>query len=368
MNPASVLSASLISLLMVGALAGCDEEPVPEKTAVRQVRAMKVSDSAAFQRRTFSGRAKATKELDLAFNVAGPLAEYPANVGDEVKKGDLLARIDPAPFKAEVKRAQAALDRAAATRKNAKLARDRDKTLFDKGHVAQARLDQTEALLSETIADVGAADAVLIRARLDLQYTNLRAPFTGIVVQTYVDNFENVQIKQPVIRLVDASRIEMIINIPENLISIVPRVRAVVVAFDAFPDLEVLARIKEIGTEASATTRTYPVTLIMEQPSEVRILPGMAGKAFSKSPAVAVESGAGLEIPVSAVLTDAEDEKTYVWVIDESTLTVQKRAVTPGPLTDRGIKITGGLQPGVWIATAGVHYLKDGQKVRILEQ
>ena len=368
MNPASVLSAGLISLLMVVVLAGCDEEQVPERTVVRQVRAMKVSDSAAFQRRTFSGRAKATQELDLAFNVAGQLAEYPANVGDEVTEGDLLVRIDPAPFKAEVNRAQAALDRAAATRKNAKLARDRDKTLFDKGHVAQARLDQTDAKLSEAIADVGAADAVLGRARLYLQYTNLRAPFTGIVVQTYVDNFENVQIKQPVIRLVDASRIEMIVGIPESLISIVPRVKGVVIAFDAFPDLEVPARIKEIGTEASETTRTYPVTLIMEQPEGAKILPGMAGKAYSKSPADAVESGAGLAIPVSAVLTDVADQKTYVWVIDESTLTVQKRAVTPGPLTDFGIKITGGLQPGEWIATAGVHYLKDGQKVRILEQ
>ncbi len=114
MNPARILSVGLISLLIAVVVAGCDEEQVPEETVVRPVRAMKVSDSAAFQRRTFSGRAKATKELDLAFNVAGPLAEYPANVGDEVKKGDLLARIDPAPFKTEVKRAQAALDRAVA--------------------------------------------------------------------------------------------------------------------------------------------------------------------------------------------------------------------------------------------------------------
>ena len=368
MNLARALSISVISLLMVAGLAGCDEEQVPEKTVVRPVRAMKVNDTAAFQRRTFSGQAKATKELDLAFNVSGPLVEFPANVGDEVKKGDLLARIDPAPFNAEVKRAQATLNRAAATRKNAQLQRDRDKTLFDKGHVAKARLDQTEAKLSETIADVGAADAVLGRARLDLQYTYLRAPFTGIVVQTYVENFENVQVKQPVIRLVDASRIEMIVNIPENLISLMPRVHDVVVAFDAFPDLEVLARIKEIGTEASETTRTYPVTLIMEQPAGAKILPGMAGKAYGKSPIASVENGAGLEIPVSAVLTGAADEKTYVWVIDESTLAVQKRAVTPGPFTDRGITITGGLEPGEWIATAGVNYLKDGQKVRILEQ
>ncbi len=368
MKLARALSVSLISLLMAVVLAGCTEEQEPEKTVVRPVRAMKVNDSAAFQHRTFSGRAKATKELDLAFNVGGPLVKYLALVGDEVKKGDLLARIDPAPFKAEVKAAQAALDRAAATRKNAKLKRDRDKTLFDQGHVAKARLDQTEALLSETIADVSAADAVLGRARLDLQYTYLRAPFTGIVVQTYVENFENVQVKQPAIRLVDASRIELVVDIPENLISMVPRVSGVVVTFDAFPDLEVPAEIKEIGTEASETTRTYPVTLIMDQPAGAKILPGMAGKAFSKSPVAVVENGGGLEIPVSAVLTDATDEKTYVWVIDESTLAVQKRAVTPGPLTDRGIQITGGLKSGEWIATAGVHYLKDGQKVRIIEQ
>ena len=165
MNPSKVFSVSLISLLMAVVVAGCSEEQVPEETVIRPVRAMKVSDTASFQRRTFSGRAKATKELDLAFNVAGPLVEYPAQVGEEIEKGDLLAQIDPAPFKAEVKRTQAALDRAAATRKNAQIQRDRDKTLFDKGHVANARLDQTEAQLSETVADVGAAEAILGRAR-----------------------------------------------------------------------------------------------------------------------------------------------------------------------------------------------------------
>ena len=68
------------------------------------------------------------------------------------------------------------------------------------------------------------------------------------------------------------------------------------------------------------------------------------------------------------MLTDAADGKTYVWVIDEQNNTVTKRAVASGPLTDRGIKITDGLSPGEWIATAGVHYLKDGQVVRILVQ
>ncbi|MCZ6895428.1 MAG: efflux RND transporter periplasmic adaptor subunit, partial [Gammaproteobacteria bacterium] len=204
-----------------------------------------------------------------------------------------------------------------------------------------------------------------------LRTSLIQAPLTSTVPgekQEPARNGHVLHAKQPVIRLVDASRIEMIVSIPETLISVVPRAKNIVVTFDAFPGLELPAQIKEIGTEASEMTRTYPVTLIMEQPAGAKVLPGMAGKAYSKSPVAAVENDAGLEIPVSAVLTDAADEKTYVWVIDESTLAVQKRAVTPGPLTDRGIKITGGLEPGEWIATAGVHYLKDGQKVRILEQ
>ena len=94
----------------------------------------------------------------------------------------------------------------------------------------------------------------------------------------------------------------------------------------------------------------------------------MAGKAQNRSPIAAAQAELSLEIPVSAMLTDAAEGKTYVWVIDEQNNTVEKRAVTPGPLTDRGIKITDGLSPGERIATAGVHYLTDGQVVRILEQ
>ena len=196
----------------------------------------------------------------------------------------------------------------------------------------------------------------------------MRAPFAGIVVQKYADNFENVRAKEPVIRIVDASRIEMVVDIPENLISLAPQAKDIVVTFDAFPDTEIEAVIAEIGTEASATTRTYPVTLIMDQPPGAKILPGMAGKARSRSPIAVDQARSSLEIPVSALLTDAADGKTYVWVIDERNNTVAKRAVTSGSLTDRGIAITGGLTPGEWIATAGANYLQDGQTVRILQQ
>ena len=360
--------------LIVGAfvaavlLAGCEEQKPPEKASIRPVRAMKVSDAAALQQRWFAGRAKATREIDLAFKVGGPLVAFDMKVGDVVGKGDLLGRIDPATYAADVAHSEASLERAKASLNNAMLEYERQNTLYEKGHVAKARVDNVTAQVQKNQADVAAEEAALKRAQLDLDYTNLRAPFSGIVVKTYVENFENIRAKQPTIRLVDSSRIEMIVDIPESLISMVPQVKETIAVFDAFPDRVITGTIKEIGTEASDTTRTYPVTLIMDQPEDIKILPGMAGKASASTPPQDVVAEAGVEIPVSATFTSEEPGSTFVWVIDETSKTVSQRRVRTGNLTDRGIKITEGLSPGEWIATAGVHYLSEGQQVKILAQ
>ncbi len=360
--------------LIVGAfvaavlLAGCEEQKPPEKASIRPVRAMKVSDAAAFQQRWFAGRSKATREIDLAFKVGGPLVAFDKKVGDLVGKGDLLGRIDPATYAADVARSKASLERAKASLNNAVLEYERQNTLYEKGHVAKARVDNVTAQVQKNQADVAAEEAALTRAQLDLDYTNLRAPFSGIVVKTYVDNFENIRAKQPTIRLVDSSRIEMIVDIPESLISLVPQVKETIAVFDAFPDRLITGTIKEIGTEASDTTRTYPVTLIMDQPEDIKILPGMAGRVSASTPPQDLVAQAGIEIPVSATFTSEEPGSTFVWVIDETSKTVSQRRVRTGNLTDRGITITEGLSPGDWIAIAGVHYLREGQQVKILAQ
>ena len=177
--------------------------------------------------------------------------------------------------------------------------------------------------------------------------------------------FENVRRKQPVVRLLDPSQIEMWVNVPESQISLAPYVDKIWVRFDAL-GIEVPADIKEIGTEASQTTRTFPVNLIMDQPANAKILPGMAGVAryTLKLPEDVKESE--FLIPVTAVLTDPEKQKSYVWLIDESAMTITRHEVTPGKLTGRGLQVKG-LQPGQWIAVAGVELLREGQKVRILE-
>jgi RND family efflux transporter MFP subunit len=358
----------LLILAATFALGGCAEEPPPTKEVVRPVRAMQVVDAAAIKGRKFPGRARAAQEVELSFRVAGPLIALPVKVGDTVKKGDVVARIDPRDFNVQLKNVQAQLQQAqaTATKAVADVKRLDGVRAQNPDFVAQIDYDAAVQNRDASAANVSALKASVAAAKDQLQYTTLNAPFAGIVVDTYVENFESVREKQPIVRIVDSSRIEFLINIPENLISLAPQARNIKVEFDAFPGAPVDAEIKEIGTEASRATRTYPVTLVMEQPEDKTILPGMAGNAFGDAPAGVLVSG--VEVPVTAVFTAEAGEESFVWVIDESAKTVSRRAVTAGELTERGVLVSEGLSAGEWIATAGVHYLREGQPVRLLEQ
>ena len=204
-------------------------------------------------------------------------------------------------------------------------------------------------------------------ARDQLGYTELKAPFDGIVVETYVENFETVVAKQPVLRVLDPSSIEFVVSVPENLITLAPYVTGSTVTFDALPGIEISAKIKEIGKEASQATRTYPVTLVMEQPEGAEILPGMAGQASITSRPPEDSTLVGIQVPATAVFTGEDRSRNFVWIVDESSRTLSRREVELGQLARYGVLIKSGLEPGEWIVIKGVHSVREGQKVRILD-
>jgi RND family efflux transporter MFP subunit len=229
-------------------------------------------------------------------------------------------------------------------------------------------VDRKSAQRDQTAADVKSLSASLDAARDQLDYTYLKAPFDGKVVQQYVQNFEDVRGKAAIVRLLDTSRIEMVVNIPESLISYTPYITNIRAHFDAFKDHPIAAEVKEIGTEASRTTRTYPVTLLMEQPDDFTILPGMAGRVVADQETEEAGKRHGIVIPISAVFSPEQNAATYVWVFDEPTATVSRREVFTGELADHGIPVEDGLSPGEWVVTAGVSYLREGETVRLLEE
>jgi RND family efflux transporter MFP subunit len=366
MNIDHRITAALLAMALV---AGCGEQAPPAKEIVRPVRAMQIGDSTDFDSRSFPGTAKATHEANLSFRVSGPLIERPVFVGDEMKAGDTLAQIDPTDFQVEQRNAEALLERATANKERATLDLDRLERIRkqDPGAASEVAIDKARDNLNQAKADVSARDATVEAARNALRYTTLKAPFDGTVVATYVENFEFVRARERVIRLLDTTRIEFVVNLPESLISYAPYVRNIKVVFDSYSDHPVAAEIKEIGTEASQTTRTYPVNLIMDQPEGFQILPGMAGRATGAVDLPAgVQLAQGLTVPVTAVFSPHEDDKTYVWIFDPDTDTVSSREVKTEALTEAGIRIVEGLENGEWVATAGANYLQEGQKVKLL--
>jgi RND family efflux transporter MFP subunit len=353
------------------ALNGCQEE-VPKKKMVRSVRAMHVADASEVAKRWFPGQAKATQEVDLSFRVAGPLITQPVDVGDTPRKGQELARIDPRDFQVELRNAKGQLGKTEAELKRAKSDYERVIRIQkqDPGAISQAMIDRKRQQVESNRAGIRSLQAAVDSAKDKLDYTYLKAPFDGIVTAIYVENYEDVKPKQPIIRLIDHSQIEMIVNIPESLISKADDLKTAGkvfrVRFDSFPDREVEAQIKEIGKEASKTTRTYPVTLVMDQPEDIKILPGMAGNAASTVLMEVTEGQSHSRVVIPETAIFSPDKNTYVWVIDDKSKKVSKREVKTGKLLESGIEVLEGIQPGEWVATAGVHYLKEGQQVRVL--
>jgi RND family efflux transporter MFP subunit len=341
---------------MVFILGGCTEEQVPEEV-IRNVRATKIADPHAFDGRIFPGRAKAHNEVNVAFEVAGRVAKRPVDDGDKVTAGQLLTSLDPRDY-------QNSLDEASAARRQARTYRDRIAGAVDSGAVSKQDLTDAQAQYDVTVAEVKIREKAL-------EDTVLNAPFDGTMAAIYIENHEQIRAKQVVMRLLDTERMEMIIDIPEDRIAYARYVKEIKVRFDAIPDREIPAEILEISNEASLATRTYPVTLIMDNPSELNIKPGMAGEATATLDLPAELKDTGYIVPPGAVVRESAAQEgsydSYVWVIDEQSGTVAKRVVVPGRLTPHGLLIREGLEQGEWIAVAGAHYLREGQQVAILD-
>lgn len=355
-----------VVLALATAFTGCGGDEPPEADLVRPIRVMEVGNLEAMGERSFPGRAQAAQEVDLSFRVSGPLIARAVNVGDEVQEGDLIARMDPRDFEVRVREAEGTLQRALANEQRARADFERNLSIQreDPGAISQAAIDRSKEALDLARADIAALEAALDGAKDDLNYTKLQAPFAGTIVSTFVQNFEFVQARQPIVRLLNKERIEFVVNIPETLISLVEHVEGIEVEFDAFRGVRIPAEISEVGTEASETTRTFPVTVIMDQPEGVRILPGMAGRGTAQVRQPDAADQVDIIIPVTSVISREIEGSSYVWVVDESTNTVSRREVEIEALISSGLVVKTGLQVGETIATAGVHFLTEGQQVR----
>lgn len=356
-----------LTLLLAVFVSGCREE-VKTVEPVRPVRVFKVSADANPELRTFPGKVKASREVSLAFRVPGQIVELDVKEGDLVKEGQLVAMLDQRDFQAAVADLQAKLSGARSVLKEARLNIERNQKLIDKKIIAQSAFDAAQSNYETSRANALSLEQSLRRAKLNLQYTRLEAPFTGTIAIKHADKHEYIQAKEAIVQLEDISSLDVVVDIPETV-----WVRAfnggssnldeVVARFESFPGRVFPLRMKEFQTKSNPGTQTYEVTLTMDNPDGVGVRPGMTAEVMGRMP----QNGEklGISIPFSSVVGNSGGEK-YVWVLKDSD-TVSKRVVEVGRIMNDMFLVHDGIVPGEILVVAGVNYLQEGQKVKVLK-
>ena len=344
----------LLTALLALAACGGEEEATQEVPVVRPVKTITLSGDQGGGR-SFPGKVQGSQRVNLSFRVQGPLIEFPVNEGDEVQKGQLLAKLDPRDY-------QIAYDEAYALYVEAVADYNRYRDLYERDAVPVADLDVRRAKRDT-------AKAKLYYAKANLDYTTLKAPFSGYVGAKYVQNFQEVRALENILSLQDLTKVEIVIDLPENILSSVKLgdIVKLYATFRTAPGEEFPLTVKEISAQADPRTQTYRATLSMEQPGTIRVLPGMTAQVHASTKTSQSTNGQYFIIPAIAVVP-GDGAGQFVWVVDQNDLTVQKRKVTVGSVTgERDIEILGGLKPGDMIVVSGITQLKEGMQVTLMD-
>lgn len=352
-------------------------EPGPE--VIRPVKTVRLSGAPGGSGSEYFGFIQGARRVNLSFRVPGTLAELPAEKGASVEKGALLARLDPRDFRTQLAQAESRQAQARAQYGEAESNFKRYSALYQQKVIASAQFDAYQTRLNVARAALNAAAAQTAAARDALKDTELRAPFDGVVADRLVENFQDVTAKQTIVSFQDLSTLEIVFDVPDKDVLRAPvpvsadakelaRLRGdfrLAARFDAVPGRSFPVQLKEFAAQADPQTGTYAVTVTMPQPEGVRALPGM-------SVTVSADLGGSkrdgwFSVPATAVLSEGK-ENAFLWRYQDGQ--VEKISVqvgqpgAKGTLEVRSAKLHG----GELIVIYGVHFLHDGQKVRLMDE
>jgi RND family efflux transporter MFP subunit len=342
--------------LLSSLLTACQDQAVsgvakPERPVQVQRIAFENGDS----RREFVGVVQPRHETDLGFRVAGKLIARAVNVGDHVRNGDIVARLDAQDLRLQVESAEAEL--AAATSSLAQAAADyqRYATLHGRGFASVAEFDRKKAANDEATGRLERARRSLELARNQLAYADLQAHADGVITATLAEPGQVVAIGQPIARVAHRGEKEAVIALPESWLGEARASRATVRLWSD-PDRSFAAHLRELSPQADAATRTYAARFTLHDADET--------VAFGMT-ATVVLTRAGesrvAKVPLSAILNRGSGPSVYV--VDESGA-LKLRPVTVASFTEEAALVTSGLHDGESIVTVGVQKLEAGLKVR----
>jgi RND family efflux transporter MFP subunit len=336
-------------------ISGCEEPPQTYVASSRPVKTIVISQDMAGDTRTFPAVVDAIQKAEISFRVDGKVQKILVKEGDEVKKGQVLAELDPVDFNIRLKDRKASYD-------TAKANYDRAKVLVEKGAISRVDHDDIRARYHTAKANLSAAEQ-------DLLYTKLKASFDGNIAKRHVEKFEEVILSQTIFSLEDVSALKIKIDVPENLMLLINKNRGesrdIYATFDNISSREFPLTFIESTTKADPNTKTFKVTLRMDNPEGYNVLPGMTATVHAEMFQDESLSQSAVTVPVSAIISDNKKQAT-VWIVNEESMTVSPKKVTPGIMIGNVMQVDG-LSSGDRVVVAGAPFLRNDMKVTLLE-
>ncbi len=354
----------VLSLVGIAVLLAACSRPAPPEEPVRAVKVLTVGLGSFDSGLEYAGEVKARVESRLGFRVAGKITERTVEVGQRVKAGQVLARLDPRDYQLATDAGRAQVVAATTQRDLAAADMARYKALKDQNFISGAELERREATLKAAQAALDQAQAQLSGQGNQAAYTQLIADVSGVVTAVEAEVGQVVTAGTPVVRIAQDGPRDVVFAVPEDKLSRVPVGSAVTVR-PWSGGAALAGTVREVAASADPVTRTFPVKVTLPVKDGAEALP-LGATAYVVPQPMAPQATAVIKLPTSALRQ--EGRGSAVWVLDPATLTVRSQPVQIATADGNEAVIASGLQPGQLVVSTGVHVLSPGQKVTIFKK
>ena len=354
-TPLSGLVLFACSVFVALLLSGCNSEPQEAQSGgqnvVRPAKLVEVglADDGAFL--NYPAVIRSQQYSVLSFEVGGVIAELMVQEAQRVSKGEVLAKLDQRDLLAQQQTALAQFESADAEYQRAE-------RLIKEDAISRSELEQRKAQRDVTGFQLETAQKALDDA-------TLVAPYAGAVARVLVEDRQNIQPGETIINLLGSSGLEATVDLPSGVIARAGRdgraQSEAYIVLDAAPDRRLAATFKEISLEADAASQTYEVSFAFAPPSDLNVLPGMNAIVWLADPTRAGVGADLISVPLTAVVSDGE--QNYVWVVEPDSMTVSRRNIVVDAGVGASLGVISGLEAGETIVSAGVTALSAGMQV-----
>jgi membrane fusion protein, multidrug efflux system len=341
----------------VSTLAGCNDKQEKQAEVVRPVKVVEIAKADTTRALDYSGSVRARTEMNLGFRVSGKITDRRVDIGERVKPGDVLARIDATDYALSVRRSEADLASAEKQVQTTDLAKKRAHQLFDNNVTAKSQVEQADLSYDQAVATRDSARSALQEAKNQVAYADLTTDMNGIVTAIDADVGQVVSSGTPVITVAVDGEKEVQIAVPEMDIAQFRPGKEVKARFWADKSLVLDGKVREVSGSADAQSRTFAVRVSL--PNDPRVLLGMTATIE----ATAENNNPSVSIPLSALAE--KDGRKIVWVVDGTAATVHARTIKLADFSDDGVRVADGLKAGDLVVTAGTQFMTEDMKVKL---